>query len=278
MSFVFLAAFFFLFASLWGFYISVKPPKIVSSITPKDLGLRYEEVSFLTQDKVTLRGWLVRHPNAAGVKTVVALHGYPADKGNILPVIAFLSERYNLLLFDFRYLGASEGRYSTIGANETRDLESAIDFLKSRGVREIGVWGFSMGAAVALMAAPNIPEIKAVVSESSYAQLDLMAPLLFQFPLLRHPLAWLTGLWARLFLGINLKKVSPKDSAKNLKIPVLIVHSKRDNLIPFDHAKLLQEALKGNRKAEFWFHENFLHGQLAADYHKRIGDFFAANL
>ena len=278
MSFVYLAAFFFLFASLWGFYISVKPPKIVSSISPKDLGLPYEEVSFLTQDKVTLRGWLVRHPNATRVKTVIALHGYPADKGNILPVIAFLSKSYNLLLFDFRYLGASEGRYSTIGANETRDLESAIDFLKGRGVREIGVWGFSMGGAVALMAAPNRPEIKAVVSESSYAQLDLMAPLLFQFPLLRHPLAWLTGLWARLFLGINLKKVSPMDSAKNLKIPVLIVHSKGDNLIPFDHAKLLQEALKGNRKAEFWFHENFLHGQLAADYHKRIGDFFAANL
>jgi uncharacterized protein len=278
MSLLFLTMFFFLFASLWGLYISVKPPRIVSSITPKDLGLPYEEVSFLTEDKVTLRAWWIRHPNPATVKTVVALHGYPADKGNVLPIIAFLSEKYNLLLFDFRYLGASGGRYSTIGAHETRDLQSAIDFLKTQGVREIGVWGFSMGAAVALMAAPNIAEIKVVVSESSYAQLDLMAPLLFQFPVLRHPLAWLTGLWARLFLGINLRNVSPKDSAKNLKIPVLIAHSKGDNLIPFDHAMMLQAALKDNRKAEFWFHENFFHGQLATDYQKRIGDFFEANL
>jgi len=276
-SVLFLVVFFFLFASLWGLYIAVKPPKIVSNLTPKDLGLAYEDVAFTTEDNVTLRGWFIRHKQASQ-KTIIGLHGYPADKGNILPVIAFLSQKYSLLLFDFRYLGASGGHYSTIGAEEIRDVRSAIAFLKSRGVKEVGVWGFSMGAAVALMAAPNLPEIKSVVSESSYAQLDLMAPVLFQIPILRYPLAWLTGLWARLFLGINLKKVSPKDSVKNLNIPVLIIHSKGDHLISFQHALLLQEALKNNTKAEFWFHDNLFHGQLGADYQKRIGDFFAANL
>jgi len=276
-SVLFIVVFFFLFASLWGLYIAVKPPKIVSNLTPKDLGLNYEDVTFTTEDNVTLRGWFIHHKQAPQ-KTIIGLHGYPADKGNILPVIAFLSQKYSLLLFDFRYLGASGGRYSTIGAEEIRDVRSAIAFLKSRGVKEVGVWGFSMGAAVALMAAPNLPEIKAVVSESSYAQLDLMAPVLFQIPILRYPLAWLTGLWARLFLGINLKKVSPKDSVKNLNIPVLIIHSKGDPLITFQHALLLQEALKNNTKAEFWFHDDLFHAQLGADYQKRIGDFFAANL
>ena len=277
-SVLFLIVFFFLFASLWGLYISVKPPKIVSNLTPKDLGLDYEDVSFTTKDNVRLRGWFIRHKRAQHQKTIIGLHGYPADKGNILPVIAFLSERYNLLLFDFRYLGASGGRYSTIGAEEVGDVRSAIAFLKSRGIKEIGAWGFSMGAAVALMAAPNLPEIKAVVSDSSYAQLDLMAPVLFHFPVLRYPLAWLTGLWARLLLGVNLKQVSPKDSATNLNVPVLIIHSKGDQLITFEHALLLQEALKNNPKAEFWFHDNLFHGQLGVDYQKRIGNFFAANL
>ena len=277
-SVLFLIVFFFVFTSLWGLYISVKPPKMVSTITPKDLGLDYEDVSFTTEDNVTLRGWFIRNKQAQDPKTIIGLHGYPADKGNILPIIAFLSRKYHVLLFDFRYLGASGGGYSTIGAEEIRDLRSAIAFLKSRGVKEVGVWGFSMGAAVALMAASTLPEIKAVVSESSYAQLDLIAPVLFRFPVLKYPLAWLTGLWARLFLGVNLEKVSPKNSAKNLNIAVLIIHSKRDPLITFQHALLLQEALKNNAKAEFWFHDNLFHGQLGADYEKRISNFFAANL
>lgn len=108
-------------------------------------------------------------------KTIILLHGYPADKGDILPSLAFLNERYNLFLFDFRYLGQSEGLYSTAGAKETDDLASAIEYLKSRGVEEVGVWGFSMGGAVALMSIKKIPEIKAVVSEASYANLGLMA-------------------------------------------------------------------------------------------------------
>ncbi|MGH7848424.1 MAG: alpha/beta hydrolase [Candidatus Binatia bacterium] len=278
MSLLFLVVFFFFFASLWGFYNAVRPFKIVSSITPKDLGLDYEEVSFVSSDKVTLHGWFIRHKQSQEAKTIIALHGYPADKGNILPVVGFLTEKYNLLLFDFRYLGASGGRYSTVGAEETRDLRSAIEFLKSRGIREIGVWGFSMGAAVALMAAPQLAEVKAVVSDSSYARLDFLAPVLFRLPFLKYPLAWLTQLWARLFLGVDLEKVSPMESAKNLHIPVLIIHSKDDLLIPFQHAALLQEALRNNGKARFWFHEDLFHGQLSPDYQRRVADFFATTL
>lgn len=270
---LFIVLFFLVFASLWGLYISVKPAKIVSRTTPKDLGLTFENVTFTTQDHISLRGWFIPRETAHG-KTIVALHGYPADKGDILPVIAFLSQRYNLLLFDFRYLGESGGSYSTVGAEETQDLQAAVDFLKSRGISEIGVWGFSLGGAVALMTAPHAPEIKAVVSESSYAQLDLMAPALYGIPLLKYPLAWLTGVWARVFLGISLNDVSPKNSAKQIKIPVLIIHSKRDHVIPFEHAVLLQEALKNNPKAQFWFHDDLMHGQLAAEYQKRITEFF----
>jgi dipeptidyl aminopeptidase/acylaminoacyl peptidase len=275
---LFIVAFFFLFTSLWGFYISVKPTKIVSGTTPKDLGLEYEKVSFTTDDNVMLRGWWIPCKTESTAKTIIALHGYPADKGNILPAIAFLSQRYNLLLFDFRYLGESGGTNSTVGAEETRDLRAAVDFLKARGIQGIGVWGFSLGGAVALMAASTVPDIKSLVSESSYARLDLMAPALFQIPVLRYPLAWLTALWARIFLGIRLREVSPEDSARNLAIPVLIIHSQGDYLIPFQHALLLQEALKNNPKAEFWFHDKLPHGHLAAEYQKRILDFFERNL
>ncbi|MDP3640099.1 MAG: alpha/beta fold hydrolase [Nanoarchaeota archaeon] len=269
--------FFLLFTSFWGFYISVKPPKIISEITPKDLGLDYEQVTFTTADTIKIAGWWIP-AKMAEAKTIILLHGYPADKGDILPGLAFLHKKYNLLLFDFRYLGQSEGRYSTAGAKETDDLHAAINFLKSRGVSEAGVWGFSMGGAVALMTAAKAPEIKAIVSESSYARLDLMAPALYQIPLLKYPLAKLTLLWAKLFLGINASDVSPMESATKLSIPILLIHSTNDEVISFRHAELLQEKLKNNLKTEFWFEENLIHGQFGGEYQKRIEDFFERNL
>jgi len=268
---------FLLFTSLRGFYISVRPSKIVSTITPKELGLVYEQVTFATKDGLTLSGWFVPNENMKA-KTIILLHGYPADKGDILPALAFLREKYNLFLFDFRYFGQSQGSYSTVGAKETADLSAAIQYLKKRGIDEVGVWGFSMGGAVALMAAPQAPEIKAVASEASYARLNLMTRELYRFPLLNYPLAELTRLWAKLFLKIDIRKVAPVETVKNLQIPILIIHSTNDDVIPFRHALLLQDALKDNPRADFWFKENLVHGQLGEEYQKKIEEFFLNNL
>ena len=145
---------FFLLTSLWGFYVTVRPPKLHSKITPQDLGVEFEAISFETDDNISLSGWFIP-TTTENAKTIILLHGYPADKGNILPSLLFLNEQYNLLLFDFRYLGESEGSYSTIGAKETKDLQAAISYLNTRGINQVGIWGFSMGGAVALMAAPS---------------------------------------------------------------------------------------------------------------------------
>lgn len=269
---------FFIFTSLWGFYISIRPPKIVSRVTPKDLGLDYEEISFPTKDGLTLRGWFMPAKTETPAKTIVPLHGYPADKGDILSALSFLNKKYNLLFFDFRYLGESQGKYSTAGAKEAEDLLAAIRFLQSRGIDEVGVWGFSMGGAVALMAASEAHEIKALISETAYARLDLMAPELYRVPGLRHILGFLTRFWGIIFLGIDAKRVSPEDAAQKLTIPILLIHSTNDEVIPFTHALRLKEALKQNPRAEFWFKENLFHGDLGREYQKRIEEFFDKNL
>jgi dipeptidyl aminopeptidase/acylaminoacyl peptidase len=264
-------------ASAWLFYISIRPPKIVSSITPRDLNMSYEQVSFPTVDGLTLRGWFVPSEKKAA-KTLILLHGYPADKGNILPALAFLHADFNLLLFDFRYLGESEGSYSTAGAKEVEDLLAAIRFLKSRGIEEVGVWGFSMGGAVGLMTIDKAPEIRAVVSESSYASLTEMALQLFRIPLLNYPMAYLIGFWTKLFLGIDVRDVSPAEKIRNTTVPILITHSSTDAVVPFSQAKALQEALVNNPRAEFWFNDDFAHGQMGSDYQSRVRNFFQKNL
>ena len=270
---ILIVSLFLVITSLWGFYSSIPPPKIVSSLTPRALKMDYEEVSFRTTDALTLHGWYIPARKTTK-RTLILLHGYPADKGDILPPLSFLHEDFNLFLFDFRYLGKSEGSYSTAGAKEVRDLLAAIRFLKGRGVGEVGVWGFSMGGAVALMALPQAPEIKAVVSESSYASLAQMALQLFRIPVLDYPSAFLVGVWAKLFLGIDLRDISPAQAVRGTRVPILLIHSSADAVIPFAHAESLKKALADNPRAEFWFKDGFAHGQLGSDYQTRLTGFF----
>jgi fermentation-respiration switch protein FrsA (DUF1100 family) len=135
-----------------------------------------------------------------------------------------------------------------------------------------------MGGAVALMTAPLAPEIKAIASESAYASLDLMALELYRFPILKYPLAHLTRFWAKLFFKIDLRDVSPAANAETLKIPVLIIHSKNDQVIPFKNALRIHASLTNNPLAEFWFEDDLVHGQLGAQYQDRILTFFQNNL
>jgi len=264
--------------SLLGFYTSIKPVKIISEKTPQDFNLNYEKVSFTTEDNINIYGWFIPSQKENNNKTIIFLHGYPADKGNILPSIIFLNKNYNLFLFDFRYLGESGGHYSTAGAKEILDLKAAIKFLKNKNINKIGVWGFSMGGAVALMGAAEIPEINMVVSESSYANLNKISYELYQLPILKYPLGWLTSFWAKIFLKIDTKKISPLESVKKLNIPVLIIHSKTDQVIPFDNALLLQKAMKKKSLAEFWFTDGLIHGEIIKEYKNRLQIFFNNNL
>ena len=268
---------FFVIVSLYGFYTAVRPPKIHSSFTPADFGLNFETVALKTKDAVKIKGWFISQENSD--KIIIALHGYPADKGDILPSLVFLHQDFNLLFFDFRYFGASDGLYSTAGAREIYDLLAAVEFAKERGFTKIGIWGFSMGGAVALMGASKTLEIKAVVSDSSYASLSLLAKEPYRnLAFLKYPLAFFTKVFARIFLGISIDEVSPAEKVKGVKIPILLIHSSDDKVIPFSHALLLKEALKDNPNAEFWFQEEIRHGEFQKEYETRIREFFQKNL
>ena len=129
------------------------------------------------------------------------------------------------------------------------------------------------------MASAGNTDIGAIVSESSYAKLSLMAEESFRFlSVLKRPMAFLTGIWARLILGVDLDAVSPADRVRHSRIPILLIHSARDEVIPFSHALMLKEALSDNPNAEFWFREGLVHGQLGEEYPARVWAFFRKHL
>jgi alpha-beta hydrolase superfamily lysophospholipase len=138
--------------------------------TPRDLGLEYEPVRFTTDDGVTLTGWLI--PSAREARTaVIVLHGFG---GHRLPELAvfvpWIQERHHVLQFDFRGHGESGAGRVTLGSHERRDVAAAVRFLEGRGLGPIALFGISMGAAIAIVSAPDLP-VAAVVADAPFAEL-----------------------------------------------------------------------------------------------------------
>ena len=190
----------------------------------------------------------------------------------------FLHNNYNLLFIDFRHLGESGGAYSTFGKFETLDVLAAIQYLQQRGMDKIGIWGLSMGAAAALMAAPQAPQVRALVLEEPYARLDWMANNYYAVPILNRLLGELMRMWAWLWFQFDIRDVSPVEAAKKLTMPMLFIFSKTDTVIPYEHAELMQNALKNNSRVRFIILDNEPHSRSRPEDRAVIKTFFDTNL
>lgn len=270
----------FVFTAALGLYGAMRPQRALSDVVPEQYGLEYSNVTLTTSDGLKLAAWYVPRNGEPTDTAVIVLHGYPADKGDLLPRSSFLIDRYNLLYVDFRYFGRSEGSYTTAGAREVRDLLAAVDHLKKeRGMRQIGVYGFSMGGAVALMGAAQTDDIDAVVAEAPYADLASMVDEMYRYlgPM-QGPLAWSTDTFAKVVLRTDLSDVSPEKAVRGLKTPVLLVHSREDKVIPFRNAERILAAMEGNPNAERLIFDTGEHGEPSVEFAQRVASFFAEHL
>ena len=262
----------FLLASLGSFWLAVRPPRISIPDRPEDHGLTAERVRIRADDGVQLAGWLVPRP---GAPLVVMLHGYPAEKADLLPLAAALAPSFAVLLVDHRYFGESEGRTTTLGYRERQDLERVLDFAHSRGAPTVGVFGLSLGGAVALLTAAEDSRIRAVAAYAPFADLRALGRDLYAWMwLARYPFVEAMLVWSRVFLGADIARPTPAAAAARLTVPVLLIHSRADDQIPFGHAERLRAALAGNPRAEFIFTDRGFHGELPAGFAARLADFF----
>ncbi len=269
-----------IFLSLVNFIFSIFPPKFKTNVSPTTYNLKYENVSFETSDDLKLKGWFIPNENSDAV--IIVGHGYPFDKANILQATHFLANEYNLLLFDFRYFGESEGRYTTGGVKESKDILAATEFLKNeKKFTKIGAIGFSLGGAAILMSESN--DLKAVIIDSTYANMDLILERLFAFfpGVLKLPFVWLTKFYGLLFFKINANEISPLNSIKTFDIPIFLIHGEKDSQIPVKNGYLLYEN-SNKDKTELWIVSGADHGMAFAlypeEYKNKVLGFFEKHL
>ncbi|MBN4064460.1 alpha/beta fold hydrolase [Dehalococcoides mccartyi] len=237
-----------------------KTTRVQSDETPESVGLEYRDVEFLSRGgDAKLSGWIITpdsdtdlpQTTARGTSWVIMVHGDDTNRGDAktgtLGIARALHKRgFGILMFDLRGRGDSPAAMSSSGYFERLDLQGASDYLVNKGAdrSRVGVLGFSLGGAVALMAGANPNNFGAVVSDSAFADLSLV--LRSSMTGIKRPLTlWFPGMefMARQIYGIDIKDISPARAIARSDTPVLVIHGEDDTVIPVEHARLLGRAI-----------------------------------
>jgi fermentation-respiration switch protein FrsA (DUF1100 family) len=169
---------------------------------------------------------------------IVLSHGYGDNQAQMLPYAEFLhGAGYSVFTYDMRNRGRSGGEAVTLGALESLDLISAVDYLTTRADVDrgrIGALGLSLGGSTTLLAAANDPRIKAIVDDSGFSDAPgVIAGSLQHFVgLPAFPFAPITTAIAGWRVGIDVNRIRPVDVVSRIAPrPLLIIHCMGDRIV-----------------------------------------------
>jgi len=199
---------------------------------PGSLHLSFSEVEFPATDGTLLRGWWIPAPGARG--TVLYCHGNAGNIGDRLEsVLALHRLAVNVFIFDYRGYGKSAGVPSERGTY--RDAAGAHDYLTRKlGIspRKIFILGRSLGGAIAIELARK-REAAGLICEASFASVEMMGRLYYPY------------LPASLFLFDRYDSLS---RVAGLTLPQIYLHSRDDDLVPFEQGEMLYRAAARPKK------------------------------
>ena len=250
---------------------------------PSEIPLEFENISFETDDKITLRGWYMPADNSS--TAVIMVHGHGGSKNEGLRFAKPLVKAgFNVLAYDSRVLAKTGDAFASMGYHEVKDVKAAVDYLtKARDISRVGVLGFSMGGSTAIMAMADDNRIKAGLFSSSYANMvDEMAEVgQRDFGMPRLPILPLAISLINLRGNMDLYEVVPEKSISKISPrPLLIMHCDKDDYVDYSHAQRLFKAA-GNPKDMWTAHcdkHEYLWNSDPEKAESVVTDFFSTHL
>ena len=234
----------------YGLVHDTSHPARANSLIPEDIPYRYHLFRFKSKKKLTLSA-IEYVPNQASKGTIIAFHYLGGSKTAIYPYIeSLLDAGFTVVSFDYPNHGESESQKGNKYTLED-DMEIFLKVIKERGIQgPYGTFGFSMGATLAFSAADCLPELKAIAIDSGpliYVR-DYFCYVL-QNKRIKNRLVRIAFLFIYLHI-IGFYRMSRK-MVKRLKkmkgLPVLMFHSKKDNIISYKNAVYAYDQIKSDR-------------------------------
>jgi fermentation-respiration switch protein FrsA (DUF1100 family) len=198
---------------------------------PSEVNLPFEDVYFKTEDGVRLNGWFMPHRNAK--YTLLLFHGNAGNIGHRLDKLLILRHAaVHMFILDYRGFGKSEGKVSEKGVY--LDARAAYNYLvEERGVlpEQIILYGESLGTAAVIDLAADV-KVKAIIIEGGFSRGRDMASRLYPF--------------IPNFLFSN--SYNSLEKIKRIEVPKLFIHSRDDEIVPFELARKLYDASSGHKE------------------------------
>jgi pimeloyl-ACP methyl ester carboxylesterase len=202
-------------------FLLIRPARApVCCIVPSDWGAVYEDVSLAGADGIRLAGWYIPSRNHAAL---ILLHGYNSSRQTAVYQAEVLSRNgFGVLMYDERACGESGGSVLSWGWRDLDDVPAAIQFIQARpevDPQRIGIMGMSTGGEIALGAAAQNPELRAVIADGAgFAVVADIPPVTWEEKLLILPSDWLLfqfvalESWTRQPEGLTtaIPKISPR--------------------------------------------------------------------
>ncbi len=261
---------------------------------PADFDLEWADVAFHGRgQEVQLVGWYISGKRQEGQDNphLIFVHGlssvrsadYALDLADGL-----VEEGYDLLLFDLRGHGQSEGDQISGGYFERWDVLGAYDYLveeKGATAGKVGLMGYSMGGVTSILAALEEPGIAAIVADSPFAA---ATDLIVQEASRKTPFpGWLipafipvTSLMANAVYGIDIGALNAEKAVVELNYPLLIIHGEEDERVPIGHGERVAAAAPEG--TIFWSTDAPGHVESFAEYpdeyFRRVNEYFEGRL
>ena len=198
-----------------------RPTFLINDQDTVETDYTIESIMFESANGNKLNGCLLKPKNGNPTATILHFHG----NGGLLvryfnKITPLIKYGFQVFIFDYSGFGFSEGEATR--ENVLIDGNSALTYLKSRDDvknTKLVIYGQSLGGHLsAVVAEQRQDEIDGLVVEGAFSSHKDVAA----------ERAWIFG---RLLVS---EKYSAKESIKNYKKPVLIIHSSEDDVIPFE--------------------------------------------
>ena len=251
------------------------PPTARPSLNPARMGLVCENIELQTDDGLRLSAWWMPKgkPNRP---PVVILHGLGASKAHMIDYILFAQEQGNpALAIDFRGHGDSDPSLTSIGFYESHDALAAMKFVRERGAGNPVLWGTSMGAVSALLAAARDGSAAGVIADAPFDTYrnTVLHHAKLMYGLSEYPFVALAFPMIEQRARFRIDDVNCLQAAREVRAPVLVLAAEKDTRMPIPVVHSVYDQAAGPK--EFWVipgegHENRGFG---AEFRKKISEF-----